>query len=175
MDSLPQNFEELLSYWHELPKNELGLPRRSQFSIVQLPHLVPNMFIVEKLSHYEGLMRMAGTEMESETDQSPTRKIILNDYPREEWDQYADFSEAVLSHPCGGRMARTVSYRGNRVMDSLAFFLPFSDDEGAAKFQIGLISSVTNHNIRPPGEQPTLVQTMALAANYIDIGFGCPD
>ena len=175
MDYLLQNFEELLSYWHDLPKDEFGVPRRSQFRAMHLPHLVPHMFVLERLSRYEGLMRMSGSEMEAQTEQYTTSKILLKDFPRDEWEQYADFSELILSHPCGGKVARTVSYRGNRVMDSLSLCLPFSDDEGVSKFQIGLFGSVTNHNIQPPSDQETQMKTMALAISYFDIGFGCPD
>jgi len=175
MDYLLQSFDELLSYWHDLPKDELGVPRRSQFKAMHLPHLVPHMFVVEKLSRYEGLMRLAGSEMEAQTDQRITSKILLKEYPRDEWEHYADFTETVLSRPCGGKMARTVSYRGNRVMDSLALCLPFSDDNGVAKFQIGVFGSTTNHNIQPPGEQATQMKTLALAINYVDLGFGCPE
>jgi len=163
-------FDDLLTYWHRLREEAGGVvPTRQQFNPMEVPKLLPFMFMVERQAPEKLMIRLVGTALDGLTATPATGAHVLDRYGEKERGAHLVMYDNIFGQPCGARQERLVKVGQDPCYDSKTIHLPFTDRNGEVRYIIG-ISRARRHY----GEASD-AELHALGAEYIDLGFGLPD
>lgn len=168
-------FEEFTTYWKSLQAEADGpIPRRSQFNPVNIPTLLPYVYILEHRSPEEMLVRLIGTSLDEISGNSITGLNYLDVCPPQDAPIYAEITKNVFALPCASLVVRDVLFESGKsyTLSSLGF--PVENTDGRPKITIGLM--LPSRQFKSDDSNNGGVASSVLRSlSYIDIGYGVPE
>ncbi|MCJ9428671.1 PAS domain-containing protein [Kordiimonas marina] len=163
-------FDDLLNYWHRLRAEADGVvPSRQQFNPMEVPKLLPFMFMVERQAPEELMIRLVGTALDGLTGSPATGSNVLDRYGAQEREAHLATYDNLFSLPCGAWQDRLLKVGDDPCYHTRTILLPFADRQGAPRYVIGISRVRRHHGDASEGD------LHQLGTEYIDLGFGVPN
>ncbi|TNE60843.1 MAG: PAS domain-containing protein [Alphaproteobacteria bacterium] len=168
-----QDFTDLVDYWQHL-KSECGtVPSRRRFNPMDVPWLLPSIFLLERRDRFDLHVRLVGTALDALATRPLTGQNYLSYYPENEWPAYDRYFGAVVGQPCGGWMDRMVTTTSGHGYRALSLALPLATEAGEVRYIIGLIHPRVRQG--DPRKAPSgNASSQTYGMNFLDLGYGVP-
>lgn len=169
-----EGFDQLTQYWHGLMAQADGqVPPRAMFNPADIVPLLPNIYLLERLSADHIDIRLCGTALDEITGVSITGMNYLAICPQEDRDVYREVMHNTLAVPCGAILEREVTFENGKVFHVRSQGFPLADGQGIPRFSIGLMLPLAVMRVTDMENGPVL-RSVLKRLDYIDLGFGVP-
>lgn len=179
-----QMFSDLENYWWQLQKSnksgavdagwgDLSVPQRSSFNPMDIPGLLPNIYLAELKSRYELHVRLSGTVLDRELPLDSSSRNAFDNYDKDQWEFYADMHANICRQPCGAYYSREVTMSNGESFMMARNSLPLADEQGVNRYIVGVICAVTEE-MMPFQKDIAFTHSSRKEFHYIDLGFGVP-
>ena len=170
-----EGFDQLTQYWHGLMAQADGqVPPRAMFNPADIVPLLPNIYLLERLSADHIDIRLCGTALDEITGVSITGMNYLAICPPEDRNVYREVMHNTLAVPCGAILEREVTFENGKVCHVRSQGFPLADEKGIPRFSIGLMLPLAVMRITDTENGPVL-RSVLKRLDYIDLGFGVPE
>lgn len=130
---------DLSNYWFQLARDVDGLPTRASFDPIAIPHLLPNILLLERLGNGDLQVRLQGTAFRERGLTDRTGEILNRadaDVGRSAVYQAVD---KILDTPCGLRLIGVEqNHEGKRTLVEIVSY-PLADRNGVTRFTIAVV------------------------------------
>ncbi|TNE60845.1 MAG: PAS domain-containing protein [Alphaproteobacteria bacterium] len=169
-----KDYKDLVAYWRRLhDAGDGGLPARSAFSVTQVPHLMPMMFLFEVRGWTDLHVLFTGSALDRVMVTPMTGRNFLSFYPEEEWADFGRGTETTCTVPCGCRVQRDLVIETGESFHTESLVLPLADRAGAPRYLVGLFGMEIDAGQREMRPAP-LARSHNLGISFFDIGYGAP-
>lgn len=169
-----KDFDRFATYWRTLQKASwAAIPLRSQFDPAQIVQILPYVYMLERKSPKNILVRVCGTALDQISGTSITGRNYLDVCPKEDRQLYAELTHQVLAKPCAALLERDVTFLNNKTFSLTSQGFPLADADGIPRYTVGLM--IPNRTMRTNDMQNgTVLSSRLKKLTYIDVGFGVP-
>lgn len=168
-------FDQLTQYWHGLKAQADGqVPRRPLFNPADIVPLLPNIYLLERISADHVYIRLCGTALDEITGVSITGMNYLAVCPPEDKPVYREVIHQTLAQPCAAILEREVTFQNGKIFHVRSQGFPLADENGIPRYSIGLMIPLAVMRVSDMKNGPVL-KSVLKRLDYVDLGFGVPD
>lgn len=170
-----EGFDQLTQYWHGLKARADGqVPERSLFNPADIVPLLPNIYLLERISADQVDVRLCGTALDEITGISITGMNYLAVCPPEDKPVYREVIHQTLAVPCGAVLEREVTFENGKIFLLRSQGFPLADAGGIPRYSIGMMLPLAVMRVMDMKNGPVL-RSVLKRLDYIDLGFGVPE
>jgi hypothetical protein len=174
-------FAEFEAYWRRLQDavttaHPIGthIPTRKQFNPMHIPKMLPYLFMIERLSDDQLIVRLTGTALDEAFEMIATGQNILDLFGADQRDFFTSLHDNLSKQPCGAVVRRSVTTANGKGYELTSKSLPLASDDGEVKYVVGMLGADISH--LPAVEVKNLMVTSSVTDFfYLDLGFGVPN
>ncbi|WP_262691070.1 PAS domain-containing protein [Kordiimonas aestuarii] len=167
--------EQLLNYWHELPRNHgANIPARHALNLAELHELLPRISLLKRVDRFDVQVSMIGTSAPALWHNPVTGFNAFDLTSPDLYENTAKLYDAVLEQPSGAHMLEKVYRHKGRDADIASLYLPLADRDGAPIYIIGCsvyrkrpAYGRINDRLIPDHQKVSSIE-------FIDLGYGKP-
>lgn len=156
--------KDLADYWFRLAASARGVPPRASFDPIDIPRLLPNIFLFERIAPGTFKVKLQGTSFTERGVRDITGTVHATGKATDAERPLFELFERLLDTPCGLHLIGVEQNLAGRndLIESVGF--PLADGSGAPRFIVSIIKALQiisyedKHQIPDPTANMSLME-----------------